>query len=162
MGDRHVPACYQGRNALKLSDMFSSLAENARSFEKRVGEWQEQMASRNDDMLDGARKWQEAAKQRQEELNKQIQTFMDEANENVRSQWQVMQTAWEEQFEKMRQKGEEMRTAANNLKGNEFADWTEAYAAQMVAFAQKMQDEAANAIAAATEARGKDGPSKKA
>lgn len=145
---------------MKLSDMFTNLAENARSFEKRVGEWQEQMNSRNEDMLDGARKWQEMAQQRQEEMNQQMQKFMDEANENVRSQWQVMQTSWEEQFQKMHLKGDEMRKAANNLQGKDFADWTEAYAAQMVAFAQKMQDEAANAIAAATEAQAKHGTKK--
>lgn len=144
-----------GEKMMKLSDMFTNLAENARSFEKRVGEWQEQMNSKNDDMMDSARKWQDAAMQRQDEMNKQMQSFMDDASENVRSQWEVMQSAWEEQFQKMRGKGEEMRTAANNLKGGDFADWTEAYAAQMVAFAQKMQDEAANAIAAATEARAK-------
>ena len=144
---------------MKLSDMFSSLADNARDFEERASEWQAQMTSSNDDMMAGARKWQEAAMQRQEELNKQLQGYFEEANENVRNQWQAMQTAWEEQFAKMQAKGEEMRAAAT--KSGNFPDWAEAYAAQMVTFAQKMQDEAANAIAAATEARGSGGKSKK-
>lgn len=136
---------------MKLSDMFSTLAENARNFEQRAAEWQSEMTSRNDDMMAGARKWQETALQRQEEVNKQVRTYFEDAGENVRNQWQTMQAAWEEQFQQMQQKGEEMRASA--LKSGHFPDWAEAYAAQMVAFAQKMQDEAANAIAAATEAR---------
>lgn len=138
---------------MKLSDMFSSLAENARSFEERVSEWQDQMTAQSDDMMVSARKWQEATMQRQEELNKQMQGYFDEAGENVRTQWEAMQNAWEEQFQTMQKKGEEMRASAS--KSGNFADWAEAYAAQMVTFAQRMQDEAANAIAAATEARGK-------
>ncbi|SIS66822.1 hypothetical protein [Paracoccus saliphilus] len=144
---------------MKLSDMFSSLAENARSFEERVSEWQEQMNAQGDDMMASARKWQEATMQRQEELNKQMQGYFDEAGENVRTQWETMQSAWEEQFQTMQKKGEEMRASA--MKSGNFADWAEAYAAQMVTFAQKMQDEAANAIAAATEARGKSDGKKK-
>ncbi|SNR58589.1 hypothetical protein EYF88_13605 [Paracoccus sediminis] len=139
---------------MKLSDMFSTLAENARTYEKRVAEWQDEMTSRNDEMMNSARKWQDTAMQRQDEMNRQIRGYFDEAGENVRSQWQTMQTAWEDQFQKMREKGEEMRAAA--MKSGNFPEWAEAYAAQMVGFAQKMQDEAANAIAAATEAKGKD------
>ncbi|MCZ0960810.1 hypothetical protein [Paracoccus benzoatiresistens] len=138
---------------MKLSDMFSTLADNARLYEQRVNEWQDQMNVRNDEMLASARKWQETAIQRQDEMNRQIRGYFDEAGENVRSQWQTMQTAWEEQFQKMREKGEEMRASA--MKSGNFPEWAEAYAAQMVGFAQRMQDEAANAIAAATEARSK-------
>lgn len=139
---------------MKLSDMFSTLAENARSYEKRVAEWQDEMTARNDEMLASARKWQETAMQRQDEMNRQIHGYFEEAGENVRNQWQVMQTAWEDQFQKIREKSEEMRAQA--MKSGTFPEWAEAYAAQMVSFAQKMQDEAASAIAAATEARGKD------
>ena len=136
---------------MKLSDMFSTLAENARTYEKRVAEWQDDLNSRNDEMLASARKWQETALQRQDEMNRQFRGYFEEAGENVRNQWQAMQNAWEEQFEKIREKGEEMRAAA--LKLGHLPEWAEAYAAQMVGFAQKMQDEAANAIAAATEAK---------
>ncbi|MFC3168990.1 MULTISPECIES: hypothetical protein [Paracoccus] len=139
---------------MRLSDMFSTLADNARTYEKRVAEWQDEMTARNDEMMASARKWQETAMQRQDEMNRQIRGYFEEAGENVRNQWQVMQTAWEDQFQKMREKGEEMRAQAT--KSGHFPEWAEAYAAQMVGFAQKMQDEAANAIAAATEARGKD------
>ncbi|GHG28739.1 MULTISPECIES: hypothetical protein [Paracoccus] len=138
---------------MKLSDMFSTLAENARTYEKRVAEWQDEMTSRNDEMMNSARKWQETAMQRQDEMNRQMRGYFEEAGENVRNQWQAMQSAWEDQFQKMREKGEEMRAAA--MKSGNLPEWAEAYAAQMVGFAQKMQDEAANAIAAATEARGK-------
>ena len=138
---------------MRLSDMFSTLAENARTYEKRVAEWQDEMTSRNEDMMASARKWQEAALQRQDEMNRQIRSYFDEAGETVRHQWQTMQSAWEEQFQKMRERGEEMRAQA--MKSGQLPEWAEAYAAQMVSFAQKMQDEAANAIAAATEARGK-------
>lgn len=145
---------------MKLSDMFSNLAENARSFEKQANEWQQQLSSSNDDMLDGARKWQQAAMERQEELNKQMQGYFEEANDNIRTQWATMQSAWDEQLQKLRDQGEEMRKTAQS-KGDDVAGWSEAYAAQMVAFAQKMQEEAASAIAAATEARSKSAPTKK-
>ncbi len=138
---------------MKLSDMFATLADNARAFEKRAAEWQDEMTARNDDMMASTRKWQEQAMQRQDEMNTQMRGYFEEAGENVRTQWQTMQTAWEDQFQRMREKGDEMRAAA--VKSGNFPDWAEAYAAQMVSFAQKMQDEASNAIAAATEARGK-------
>lgn len=138
---------------MKLSDMFSTLAENARTYEQRMAEWQDQMNVRNEEMMSSARKWQETTMQRQDEMNRQIRSYFDEAGENVRSQWQTMQSAWEDQFQKMREKGEEMRAAAT--KSGHFPEWAEAYAAQMVGFAQKMQDEAASAIATATEARSK-------
>lgn len=138
---------------MKLSDMFAALAENARTFEMRAAEWQDEMNARNEEMVAGARKWQEAAMQRQDEMNAQMRGYFEDAGENVRAQWQSMQTAWEEQFQRMRDKGDEMREAA--MKSGQFPDWAEAYAAQMVSFAQKMQDEASNAIAAATEIRAK-------
>lgn len=138
---------------MKLSDMFSTLAENARTYEQRMAEWQDQMNVRNEEMMSSARKWQETTMQRQDEMNRQIRSYFEEAGENVRSQWQTMQSAWEDQFQKMREKGEEMRAAAT--KSGHFPEWAEAYAAQMVGFAQKMQDEAASAIATATEARSK-------
>lgn len=138
---------------MKFSDMFANLADNARQFEERAAEWQNEMNSRNDDMMTSARKWQETAMQRQEEMNAQMRSYFEDAGENVRNQWQVMQSAWEEQFQKIREKGDEMREQAK--KGGHFPDWAEAYAAQMMSFAQRMQDEASNAIAAATEARAK-------
>lgn len=144
---------------MKLSEMFSHLAENARSFEQRAAEWQDQMTARNDDMMAGIRKWQETAMERQDEMNKQMQAHFEQAGENARKQWEAMQGTWEEQFQKMREKGEEMREAA--LKGGYLPDWAEAYAAQMVSAAQKMQDEAGKAIAVATQEKAKAAPKRK-
>ncbi|SEN41352.1 hypothetical protein SAMN04489859_1006103 [Paracoccus alcaliphilus] len=145
---------------MKLSDMFSTLAENARAFEERASEWQKDLTARNEEMIGNVRKWQDAALERQDEMNRQMRGYFDEAGENVRKQWETMHSAWEDQFEKMKARGEEMRVAAGKMQGGDFADWAEAYAAQMVSYAQKMQDEAANAIASATEARAKS-PGKK-
>ena len=143
---------------MKFSDMFATLADNARRMEERAAEWQNQMNVKNDEMMASTRKWQETALQRQDVMNAQMRSYFEEAGENVRGQLQVMQSAWEEKFQKMREKSEEMREQA--MKGGHFPDWAEAYAAQMVSFAQRMQDEASNAIAAATEARAKDGKKK--
>ena len=144
---------------MKMSDMFAMLAQNARVFEERMGAWQAEMSKNSEEAMEQARKWQESAVERQEEVNQQLRSHMEQASEQVRSQWTQMQSAWESQFERMRQQGEEMRAAAMNMSGGKdsagFADWAEAYAAQMVAFAQKMQGEAADAIAKATEARSK-------
>lgn len=146
---------------MKLSNMFATLAENARLFEERASQWQEDAATRNEEMMSNVRKWQESAVQRQDQLNKQMRGYLDDAGENVRNQWQSMQNAWEDQFEKVKAKADEMRDAAKKMQGGDFADWSEAYAAQMVGLAQKIQDEASNAIASATEARAKSGPGKK-
>lgn len=144
---------------MKMSDMFAMLAENARSFEERMGAWQAEMSKSSESAMQQARDWQESAAKRQEEVNQQIRAHMETAGEQVRAQWQKMQAGWEEQFEKMRAQGEEMRSAAMKMPGGQdgqgFADWAEAYAAQMVSFAQKIQGEAAEAIARATEARAK-------
>ena len=142
---------------MKMSDMFAMLAQNARVFEERMGAWQAEMSRNSEEAMEQARKWQESAVQRQEEVNQQLRSHMEQASEQVRNQWTQMQAAWETQFERLRQQGEEMRAQAMKMGGGKdgagFADWAEAYAAQMVAFAQKMQGEAADAIARATEAR---------
>ncbi|MFC0199077.1 hypothetical protein [Paracoccus rhizosphaerae] len=145
---------------MKLSDMLTALADNTRNFEERMEAWQAAMTKNSEEAMDQARKWQESAMQRQEEMNRQIRAHMEGTSDTVRSQWQQMQQAWESQFETLQKQGEEMRTNAMKMGGTDgkgFADWAEAYAAQMVGFAQKMQSEAASAIATATEARNKSG-----
>lgn len=146
---------------MKLSDMFSSLAENARMFEERSASWQSEMAARNDEMMAGIRKWQESAAERQEQMQRQMKEYFDQAGDQARAQWENMQKSWEDQFAAMKARGEEMRESASKMKGGDFAAWSEAYAAQMVGFAQKMQDEATNAIARATEARAETDKKKK-
>ena len=144
---------------MKLSDMFTSLAENARVFEARSADWQAQMAARNDEMQAQIRKWQSDAAACQDQLGAQLRSYFEDAGDTLKAQWQQMQHDWEAQLKKMHKQGEEMREAAlkaaGGADGKGFADWAEAYAAQMASFAQKMQAEAANAIAAATEARAK-------
>ena len=146
---------------MKLSDMFSSLAENARMFEERSANWQSEMTARNDEMMAGIRKWQESAAERQEQMQRQMKEYFDQAGDQARAQWENMQKSWEDQFAAMKARGEEMRESASKMKGGDFAAWSEAYAAQMVGFAQKMQDEATNAIAKATEARAETDKTKK-
>lgn len=146
---------------MKLSDMFATLAENARDFEQRASQWQQDMTARNEEMMANIRKWQESAVQRQDEVNRQMRGYFDEAGENVRNQYAAIHSVWEEQFDKMKARAEEMRQSASKMQGGDFADWAEAYAAQMVGFAQKIQEEAGNAIAAATEARAKSGKDRK-
>lgn len=144
---------------MKLSDMLSSLAENARMFEERSADWQSEMSARNEEMLSGIRKWQASAVERQDDLSKQMGEYMDSAGDTLKTQWQQMQTNWETQFEQMKKQGDEMREvaqkAAGGKEGKGFSEWAEAYATQMTSFAQKMQAEAAKAITTATEARAK-------
>ncbi|MDF3605702.1 hypothetical protein PE067_05785 [Paracoccus sp. DMF-8] len=140
---------------MKLSDLFTNLADGARTMETRVKKWQEELEAKNSDMMESARRWQADAANRQEDLQKKIQGYLDDASENVRSQWGQMQKGWEEQVAQTRAKAEEMRAKAAAMNAEDNADWFEAYAATMVNFAQKMQDEASNAVAAATEARAK-------
>lgn len=144
---------------MKLSDMLSSMAENARLFEERSADWKSQMTGRNDEMMAEIRKWQAGAVERQDDLSRQLRGYMDEAGETLKTQWQQMQTTWEAQFAQLKKQGDEMREAAlktaGGKEGKAFAEWAEAYAAQMTSFAQKMQAEAAGAIATATEARAK-------
>ena len=56
----------------------------------------------------------------------------------------------------------DMRAQAQNMHDEDMADWSEAYAANMVAYAQQIQDEASNAVAAAAEARAKANAAKTA
>ena len=54
-----------------------------------------------------------------------------------------------------------MRGKVDASNAEDYADWSEAYAANMVAYAQSMQDEASTAVAAAAEARAKAEAAKK-
>lgn len=144
---------------MKLSDMLTSMAENARLFEQRSADWQSQMSSRNEEMMAEIRKWQAGAVERQDDLSRQLSGYMNEAGEALKTQWAQMQSTFETQFAQLKTQGDEMREAAMKTAGGKdgkgFADWAEAYATQMTSFAQKMQAEAAGAIATATEARAK-------
>lgn len=142
---------------MKLSDMFASLARNAQDFEKRVEKWQEDFRDRGEDMMDSAKRWRETAEQRQQDLDAQIKGYFNDASEQVKAQWSTAKGDWDKEVEKIKAKGEEMRVAAKGMHEEDVADWSEAYAANMVAYAQQVQEEASKAVAAAAEARGKAG-----
>ena len=78
---------------MKLSDLFTNLADGARNFEGRIKKWQEDMDAKSTEMEAGARRWQEDAAKRQEELKKKVQGYLDDASENVRTQWNSMQAS---------------------------------------------------------------------
>lgn len=140
---------------MRLSDLFTNMADGARTLEERVKKWQEDLEARNADMVENARRWQADAAKRQDELQQRIQGYMDDASENVRAQWGNMQKSWDEQVAHLKAKGDEIRTKAEAMNAEDTADWYEAYAATVVNYAQKMQDEASTAVAAAAEARAK-------
>lgn len=145
---------------MKLSDMFASLSRGAQDLEKRVEKWQQDMASRSGDLMENARKWREQAEARQADLNQQIKGYFDDASDEVKAQWDKAKTDWDAEVAKIRAKGEEMRQAASHMQHEDVADWSEAYAANMVAYAQQVQEEAANAVAAAAQARARAADSK--
>lgn len=139
-----------------LPEMLKTLTDNARQFQERLTEWQAAMVKGQEDAMEQARHWQAQALQQQQEVNARLMEQMEGAGEAMQAQWQQMQKAWEDQVAAMQKQGEEMRAKMGGASGGSaFADWAETYAAQMVAFTQKMQGEAAKAIATATEARGK-------
>ena len=140
---------------MKLSDLFSTLAQGAQEFEKRAARWQEEFRDRQEDLVENVRKWREAATQRETDLNSQIRDYFDQASDQVKAQWETAKEGWDSEVEKVRAKSAEMRKQAETMQAGDLADWTEAYAANMVAFAKQMQEEASNAIAAAAEARAK-------
>ncbi|MDB6181497.1 hypothetical protein [Paracoccus fistulariae] len=147
---------------MKLSEMFSSLARNAQDFEKRLDEWQKDLSNRGDELKASAKQWYESAEQRQKELDAEINTYFEDASEQVKSQWNKAKADWDVEVAKIRAKGEEMRQAAKDMHEEDVADWSEAYAANMVSYAQQVQEEASKAVAAAAEARAKANESKKA
>ena len=140
---------------MKLSDLLTGLAENARVFETRARKWQDEMEAKGEELMASARRWQESAKARQEDLDKQIQGYLADASENVRTPWAELEGGWDEQVARTRAKAEELRAKAETMQAEDYADWSEAYAATVVSYAQQMQDQASTAVAAATEARAK-------
>lgn len=140
---------------MKLSDLLTGLADNARVFETRVKKWQDDLEAKGDELMASAKRWQENAKARQEDLDKQIQGYLADASENVRTQWAQMQGGWDAQVSQTRAKAQELKARAETMQAEDYADWSEAYAATMVKYAQQIQDEASTAVAAAAEARAK-------
>ncbi|WBU61824.1 hypothetical protein [Paracoccus albus] len=140
---------------MKLSDMFATLSRNAQEFEKRAAKWQEELGNRSEEMIDSAKTWMANAQKRDDDLKAQVKDYFNDASDQVKAQWETAKTEWDGEVAKLKAKSEEVRKKAETMQAEDTADWYEAYAANMVAYAQQVQDEAANAVAAANEARAK-------
>lgn len=140
---------------MKLSDMFASLSRNAQELEKRAAKWQEDLGNRSDEMVQSAKAWIADAQKRDDDLKAQVKDYFNDASDQVKAQWEAAKTEWDGDVATLKAKGEEMRKKAESMHAEDTADWYEAYAANMVAYAQQVQDEAAKAVAAANEARAK-------
>ncbi|MDO5643256.1 MAG: hypothetical protein Q4G26_12855 [Paracoccus sp. (in: a-proteobacteria)] len=147
---------------MKLSDMFASLSRSAQEMEKRAAKWQEEIGNRSGEMVDSAKSWLANAQKRDDDLKAQVKDYFNDASEQVKKQWETAKTEWDGEVAKLKAKGEEVRKKAETMAAEDNADWYEAYAANMVAYAQQVQEEAANAVAAATEARAKADSAKSA
>ncbi len=147
---------------MKLSDMFASLSRSAQDFEKRIEVWQADLSKKGNELAESAKTWREQAEQRQTELNAQINKYFDDADEKVKAQWAEAKTEWDKQIANLRSKAEDVRKKAVAMNAEDTADWYEAYAANMVSYAQQVQDEASNAVATAAEARVKADAAKNA
>lgn len=138
---------------MKLSEMFATLAKNAQDMESRVSEWEKDLNSKSGELLGNAKTWLASAQKRDEELKAKVADYMKDANEQVKAQWAKTQADWDSEVARLQAKASEAREKATQMQAQQAADWYEAYAAQMVAYAQRVQDEASNAVAAATKAR---------
>lgn len=140
---------------MKLSDLLSSLASNARTFEGQMDDWQKAMSAKGDELMAKVKDWQDTADQRSDALANQFKGYMDGADDNLKGQWDKLQKGFETQMAAARKQADEWRAEAEKRGAESTADWYEAYAANMVAVAKRAEDEATKAIAAAAEARSK-------
>ena len=147
---------------MKLSDMFASLSRNAQDLEKRAAKWQEELGNRSSEMVESAKGLLADAQKRDDDLKAQVKDYFNDASEQVKAQWATAKAEWDSEAAKLKAKGEEVRKKAETMHAEDNADWYEAYAANMVAYAQQVQDEAANAVAAANAARAKADAAKSA
>lgn len=154
-GSARQPVRQTVEREMKLSEMLASLSRNAQEFEKRAAKWQDEMKDKSDEMVKSAKDWYASAGDRQKDLEAQIQGYFDDASDQVKAQWSKAQTDWDAEVARLRAKSEEMRQAAKDMHEEDVADWSEAYAAHMVSYAQQVQEEASKAVAAAAEARAK-------
>ncbi|HMQ41995.1 MAG TPA: hypothetical protein PKC09_12070 [Paracoccus sp. (in: a-proteobacteria)] len=138
---------------MRLSDMFASLSRSAQDMEQRVAKWQDELGDKSEEMMASAKSWLASAQERDDELKEQVKTYLDDASEQVQAQWAKTQTDWDAGVAAVKEKAAEMRKKAETMQAEDAADWYEAYAANMVNYAQQMQESASNAVAAAAEKR---------
>jgi len=147
---------------MKLSDMFASLSRGAQDLEKRMGEWEKDLSARGSEWMESGKQWLAEAQTRDDEIAAQMKGYVDQASDAVKAQWAKAQKDWDAEVVRVRGMAENLRADAAKMTANERAEWAEAYAAQMVNFAQKMQEEAGKAVAEAGQARAKSDETKKA
>lgn len=138
---------------MKLSEMFAGLSRNAQDLEKRMGEWEADLTKRGEAWLESGKQWLADAQKRDDEMAAQMKGYVDRASDSVKAQWAKGQQAWDAEIAQIRARTDQMRKDAVAMNAKDRAEWSEAYAAQMLGFAQKVQDEAGKAVAAAAEAR---------
>jgi hypothetical protein len=140
---------------MKLSDMFSSLSRGAQDLEKRMGEWENDLSQRSAEWMASGRQWLADAQKRDDEISTQMKDYVENASDMVKEQWAKAQKDWDSEVTRVRGMADKLRADAAQMTANERAEWSEAYAAQMVNFAAKMQEEAGKAVAEASQARAK-------
>lgn len=140
---------------MKLSDMFASLSRGAQDLEKRMGEWEQDLSKRGAEWMESGKQWLAEAQKRDDDIAAQMKGYVDQASDAVKAQWANAQQDWDAEVVRVRGMAEKLRADAAAMTTKERAEWAEAYAAQMVNFAQKMQEEAGKAVAEAGQARAK-------
>jgi hypothetical protein len=138
---------------MKLSDMFANLSRSAQDLEGRVSKWESELNAKSDELLENAKAWLASAQKRDDELKAKAVNYLNSANEQVKAQWAQTQAGWEAEFARVKAKASEARSKAEAMQAQDAADWYEAYATHMVSFAQRVQEEASNAVAGAAKAR---------
>ncbi len=140
---------------MKLSTMLSDLAKRSRDLEKQADAWSKQLDKEGKKLSASLQAWMDGQKAREEELKGQVAAYLSSAGEQVRSAWKEGEESWNAEVARLRQMATEAQSKAAARSKDGAADLYEAYAAHAVAFAQKAQDEASKAVAAAAEARAK-------
>ena len=127
-----------------------------------MGEWEQDLSKRGAEWMESGKQWLAEAQKRDDEIAAQMKGYVDQASDTVKAQWTKAQQDWDAEVVRVRGMAEKLRADAAAMTTNERAEWAEAYAAQMVNFAQKMQEEAGKAVAEAGQARAKADETKKA
>lgn len=140
---------------MKLSDMFASLSRGAQEMEKRMGDWEKDLSQRGAEWLESGKAWLADAQNREDAIAAQMKGYVDQASDQVKAQWAKAQKDWDAEVARVKGMAENLRADAAKMTATERAEWSEAYAAQMVNFARRMQEEAGKAMAEAAQARAK-------
>ena len=145
---------------MSLSDLLTSLADNARKFETQLDAWNKSLTAQGDEILAKTKEWQKTSERHSEEWTAQFKAYAEGIDGDLKSRWAKLQSDAEAQVEVARKRAEEWRAEAEKKDAETRATWYEAYAANLAAIAQRSEEEASKAIAAAADARAKANASK--